>query len=161
MRDRRSLWIGSLIIVKSTMSGSGCLGLLDLSKISLESKFKDNDQTLRNGNLEAAERRQKEIALKIRILGGLALASLLALAAIPAAHADEFDQATLLKFSQAVRIPGQVLPRDLTVQDHRTWERSWSGADIQVTALPSWERFYGQRRAIGAGRYRCGLRTVG
>lgn len=38
------------------------------------------------------------------------MASLLALAAIPAAQADEFDQATLLKFSQAVRIPGQVLP---------------------------------------------------
>lgn len=38
------------------------------------------------------------------------MASLLALAAIPAAHADEFDQATLLKFSQPVRIPGQVLP---------------------------------------------------
>jgi hypothetical protein len=96
--------------MKSAMSGSGCLGLPDLSKISLESKFKDNDQTLRDGNLEAAERRQKETALKIRIFGGLALASLLALAAMPAAHADEFDQATLLNFSQAVRIPGQVLP---------------------------------------------------
>ncbi len=130
--DRRSLWIGSLIIVKSTMSGSGCLGLLDLSKISLESKFKDNDQTLRNGNLEAAERRQKEIALKIRILGGLALASLLALAAMPAAHADEFDQATLLKFRQAVRIPGPGFARGiLLVQDHRPWERSWSRADIK------------------------------
>ena len=59
--DRRALWIRSLIIVKSAMSGSGCLGLLDLSKISLESKFKDNDQTLRDGNLEAAERRKRRL----------------------------------------------------------------------------------------------------
>ena len=38
------------------------------------------------------------------------MASFLALATLPAAHADQFDQATLLNFSEAVRIPGQVLP---------------------------------------------------
>ena len=38
---------------------------------------------------------------------GLALASLIAL---PNAHASDFDQATKLTFSQAVQIPGRVLP---------------------------------------------------
>ena len=38
------------------------------------------------------------------------MASLMTLATVPVAHADDFDQATLLNFSEAVRIPGQVLP---------------------------------------------------
>jgi hypothetical protein len=48
--------------------------------------------------------------MNIRIVAGLALVSLLALSAVPAAHADEFDQATKVNFSGPVRIPGQVLP---------------------------------------------------
>lgn len=48
--------------------------------------------------------------MNMRILAGLALALLAALATVPVAHADEFDRATLLNFSEAVRIPGQVLP---------------------------------------------------
>ena len=48
--------------------------------------------------------------MNMRIAAGLALASLLALSAVPAAHADEFNQATKINFSGPVRIPGQVLP---------------------------------------------------
>jgi hypothetical protein len=54
--------------------------------------------------------RQEEMAVNMRMLAGLALASILALATMPVAHADEFDQATRLHFSEAVRIPGRVLP---------------------------------------------------
>jgi hypothetical protein len=48
--------------------------------------------------------------MKKQILVGLALASLLALSALPAAKADSFDQATKINFSAPVRVPGQVLP---------------------------------------------------
>src|SRR5271170_5137551 len=44
---------------------------------------------------------------KVFAVLGLALASLIVL---PNAHASEFDQATKLTFSQAVEIPGRVLP---------------------------------------------------
>ncbi|HEX4075717.1 MAG TPA: hypothetical protein VHX49_09990 [Candidatus Acidoferrales bacterium] len=46
----------------------------------------------------------------MKMLAGVALASLLALSIVPATHADEFDQATKLTFSAPVRVPGQVLP---------------------------------------------------
>jgi hypothetical protein len=48
--------------------------------------------------------------MKRQILVGLAMASLLVLSAVPAAHADTFDQATRINFSAPVRVPGQVLP---------------------------------------------------
>ena len=48
--------------------------------------------------------------MNMRMLAGVALASLLALSSVPAAHADQFDQATQISFSGPVRIPGQVLP---------------------------------------------------
>jgi hypothetical protein len=53
---------------------------------------------------------QEEIAVKMQTIAGLALASLLALSAVPAAHADEFDQATRINFDAPVRVPGQILP---------------------------------------------------
>jgi hypothetical protein len=54
--------------------------------------------------------RQEETAVKMTMLAGIALASLLALSAVPATHADEFDQATQISFSSPVRVPGHVLP---------------------------------------------------
>lgn len=48
--------------------------------------------------------------MKMKMLAGIALASLLALSAVPATHADEFDQATKLTFTAPARIPGRVLP---------------------------------------------------
>src|ERR1700740_3371631 len=44
---------------------------------------------------------------KAFITAGLVLASLIML---PVAHADEWDQASQLTFSQSVQIPGRVLP---------------------------------------------------
>ncbi|MFY9689194.1 MAG: hypothetical protein WA369_19740 [Candidatus Acidiferrales bacterium] len=48
--------------------------------------------------------------MKIKMLAGVALASVLALSTVPAAHADEFDRATKLTFTGPVRVPGRVLP---------------------------------------------------
>ena len=48
--------------------------------------------------------------MKMQMLAGIALASVLALSAVPATHADEFDQATQVSFSSPVRVPGNVLP---------------------------------------------------
>jgi hypothetical protein len=48
--------------------------------------------------------------MNMRILTGIALASLLALSVVPASRADEFNQATKINFSAPVRLPGQVLP---------------------------------------------------
>jgi len=48
--------------------------------------------------------------VKMQILAGIALASLLALSAAPAMHADSFDRATEVQFGVAVRVPGRVLP---------------------------------------------------
>ena len=48
--------------------------------------------------------------MKMKILAGLALAFALGLGSVSMARADEGDQATLLKFYQPVRIPGDVLP---------------------------------------------------
>jgi len=58
----------------------------------------------------AARSRREVTAVNMRMLAGVALASLLALSAVPAAHADQFDQATEISFTAPVRIPGQVLP---------------------------------------------------
>lgn len=49
-------------------------------------------------------------AVKFRMMAGLAVASLMALAFTPAAHANPFNQATEINFSAPVRVPGQVLP---------------------------------------------------
>lgn len=46
----------------------------------------------------------------MKIPAGLALAALLALGAVPTTHADEFNQATEVNFSNAIRMPGRVLP---------------------------------------------------
>jgi len=48
--------------------------------------------------------------VKMQMLAGIALASVLALSAMPATHADDFDRATKLTFAAPVRVPGEVLP---------------------------------------------------
>jgi hypothetical protein len=48
--------------------------------------------------------------MKMRMLTVLALASAFTLGGVLAAHADDFDQATLVNFSTAVRVPDQTLP---------------------------------------------------
>jgi hypothetical protein len=58
----------------------------------------------------AAASRQEVTAVRMQILAGVALASLLVLSAVPAVHADDFNQATKIDFSAPVRVPGQVLP---------------------------------------------------
>lgn len=58
----------------------------------------------------AARSRREASNVKMRILAGVGLASLLALGGVTTAHADQFDQATEINFSSPVRIPGKVLP---------------------------------------------------
>jgi hypothetical protein len=54
---------------------------------------------------------QEELAMNKRKAFVLASGLLMALTVVhPVAHADEFDQATGLTFSQPIRIPGQILP---------------------------------------------------
>jgi hypothetical protein len=77
----------------------------------LESDEANSPIEIKEGKITmAAYSRQEVTAVKMQILAGVALASLLALSAVPTAHADEFDQATRITFSAPVRVPGQVLP---------------------------------------------------
>jgi hypothetical protein len=59
--------------------------------------------------MAAGSRREVPAVKNIRMLTGIALASLLALSVVPATRADQFNQATKIEFSSPVRVPGQVL----------------------------------------------------
>jgi len=65
---------------------------------------------LRNSSVERSNMKTRTGLGNLGLALGLVIAGLLCGVGVPSAHADEWNQETVLTFSQPVEIPGQILP---------------------------------------------------
>ena len=64
----------------------------------------------RNSSMERSYIKRGTGLSNLGLALGLVIAAMLCGASVPSAHADEWNQETILTFSQPVEIPGQILP---------------------------------------------------
>jgi hypothetical protein len=103
----------------------------------------------RNSSMERSHTKTGTGLVNLGLALGLVIVALLCGVSVPSAHADEWNQETILTFSQPVEIPGQVLPagtyRFILVDSN-------SNRDIVQIFSSDWSKLYATLFTVSSQR---------